>query len=115
MKRSIKFFLRLIHKEEYFMEHIWPKFRKEASERTMVDVMFINGCDWSVPHPPRYRVTHQREQLEANNVRTDEVFYTDVTKNLVKYANAFVIFRCPYTDAVGELIEEAKRENKKVW
>lgn len=115
MKRSIKFFLRLIHKEEYFMEHIWPKFRKEALERTMVDVMFINGCDWSVPHPPRYRVTHQREQLEANNVRTDEVFYTDVTKNLVKYANAFVIFRCPYTDAVGELIEEAKRENKKVW
>lgn len=82
--------------------------------KTMVDVLFINGCDASVPHPPRYRVTHQREQLEANNVTTDEIYYINLEVDDVKYANAFVIFRCPYTEVLGEFIQEAKRLNKPV-
>ncbi len=83
--------------------------------RTVVDVLFINGCDPSVPHPPRYRVTHQREQLEAFGITTDERFYTIAGKNDVKYANAFIIFRCPFTNEVGELIEEAHRLHKPVY
>ncbi len=90
-------------------------FKKEIRYKRMVDVLFINGCDLSVPHPPRYRVTHQREQLEANNITTEEMFYTQVSKQDVKYANAFVIFRCPYLDSIGELIEEAHRLNKPVF
>ncbi len=86
------------------------------SGRRMVDVCFINGCDPRiVPHPSRYRVTHQREQLEANNISTDQIFFEDLTEDDVRYANAFVIFRCPYTEKVGALIEAAKKMHKPVY
>ena len=90
-------------------------YKQQSQHYEKYTVLFINGCDMSVPHPPRYSVSHQREQLEANNVSTDEIFYTNISLDDVKYANAFIIFRCPYTDAIGELIAEAKRENKPVW
>lgn len=80
----------------------------------MVDVLFINGCDSSVPHPARYRVTHQREQLIANNITSDEVYYVNLQLEQVKYAHLFVFFRCPYTDTIGEFIETAKQLNKTV-
>lgn len=78
------------------------------------DVLFINGCAPSVPHPPRYRVTHQREQLEAAGITTDEVYYENLDPDLARYYRTFVIFRCPYTDAVGKLIHRAHDLNKKV-
>ena len=37
---------------------------KDAKNKVFRDVLFINGCDESVPHPARYRVRHQREQFE---------------------------------------------------
>ncbi len=80
----------------------------------MVDVLFINGCDSSVPHPARYRVTHQREQLAANNITTDEVYYVNLQLQQVKYANLFVFFRCPHTDVIEEFIRQAKELNKTV-
>ena len=32
------------------------------------DVLFINGCDESVPHPARYRVTHQRSSEALSHI-----------------------------------------------
>ena len=32
---------------------------------TYKDILFISGCREDLPHPWRYRVSHQREQLEA--------------------------------------------------
>lgn len=80
----------------------------------IVDVLFINGCGSTVPHPARYRVTHQREQLEANNVSTDEVYYMELQMEQIKYANMFIFFRCPCTDTVEEFIKLAKELNKTV-
>ena len=41
-----------------------------------MDVLFINGCSRElVPHPPRYRISHQMEQLMANNIVSNEVNY----------------------------------------
>lgn len=80
----------------------------------MVDVLFINGCDSSVPHPARYRVTHQREQLIANNITSDEVYYVHLQLEQVKYANLFVFFRCPHTPVIEEFIRQAKELNKTV-
>lgn len=77
-----------------------------------MDVLFINGC--YLPHPSRYRVAHQREQLFANNIISSEVFYEDLTLDLVKQFRLFVFFRCPYTDIVGEFIKCAKSHNKTV-
>lgn len=76
------------------------------------DVLFINGC--YLPHPARYRVSHQREQLLAKNIVTSEIFYTDLTLDLVKRYRLFVFYRCPYTDTVGEFIELAKKYHKHV-
>lgn len=80
----------------------------------MVDVLFINGCDSSVPHPARYRVTHQKEQLIANNITSDEVYYVDLNLEQVKYANLFIFFRCPHTPVIEEFIRQAKELNKTV-
>lgn len=92
------------------------KERKHHFDHSVVDVLFINGCDASVPHPPRYRVTHQREQLEANGITTSEVFYTNVVaKDVVVNASCFVIFRCPYTPEIYNLISMAHAMNKKVF
>lgn len=81
-------------------------------KRICADVLFINGC--SLPHPARYRVSHQREQLLAKNIVTSEVFYTDLTLDLVKRYRLFVFYRCPYTDTIGEFIELAKKYHKHV-
>lgn len=80
----------------------------------MVDILFINGCDSSVPHPARYRVTHQREQLIANNITSDEVYYVDLKLEQIKYANLFIFFRCPHTTVIEEFIQCAKKLNKTV-
>lgn len=81
---------------------------------TYKDVLFINGCAPTVPHPTRYRVTHQREQLTANNISNDEVYYENLDLTQVHFYRMFIIFRCPYTDAVGKLIEKAQESNKPV-
>lgn len=87
-------------------------FEVNAPENTFADVLFINGC--YLPHPSRYRVTHQREQLWAANISNNEVFYTDLTLDMVRMYRVFIFFRCPYTDVVGEVITKAKELNKVV-
>lgn len=83
-----------------------------SPNKTFADVLFINGC--YLPHPSRYRVDHQREQLEAANISTNMIFYTDVTPELARLYRVFVFFRCPYTEQVGQLIQTAKEDNKAV-
>ena len=87
---------------------------KDAKNRVFRDVLFINGCDESVPHPARYRVSHQREQLEANNISTNQVYYVNLQLDQVRFYRTFVFFRCPYTDMIGEFIKLAKKLNKRV-
>lgn len=83
-----------------------------VKQRKFVDVLFINGC--FLPHPSRYRVSHQREQLLSGNMVSDEVFYEQLELDMVKYARVFIFFRCPYTETIGEFIKLAKQYNKKV-
>ncbi|MGN8920651.1 glycosyltransferase [Lachnospiraceae bacterium HCP28S3_F9] len=87
---------------------------KDAKNKVYRDVLFINGCDESVPHPARYRVTHQREQLEMNNISTNQIYYVNLQLDQVRFYRTFVFFRCPYTDMIGEFIKLAKKLNKKV-
>ena len=94
--------------------HVTKVAGKDAKYKVYKDVLFINGCGETVPHPPRYRITHQREQLEANNISTNEVFYTNLQLDQVRFYRCFIFFRCPYTDMVGEFIRLAKSLNKRV-
>lgn len=78
------------------------------------DILFISGCREDLPHPWRYRVKHQREQLEAYHYATDEVYYQDLKMEQLNYYRAFVFFRCPCTDVINEFVDEAKKLNKKI-
>ena len=93
----------------------WTVFRLKHRKlnEVMKDILFINGCGLS--HPERYRVDHQIEQLEANGMTVDKVYYTEVNPKIVKYYRGIVIFRCPITDSIDELIEKANFFNKKVF
>ena len=43
------------------------EFQREKS-RVYRDILFISGCNEQLPHPHRYRVVHQMEQLEAAGI-----------------------------------------------
>lgn len=79
----------------------------------MRDVLFVNGCTLS--HPERYRVDHQAEQLEAQGLSVDKVPYVGLDPEKLKFYRAVVIFRCPITPEVTELIKKAHYYNKRVF
>ena len=80
----------------------------------LFDVIFINGCDYSVPHPIRYRVAHQIEQLQAAGYSAASIDAWDIDEDLARHARMFVIFRCPLTGEVESFIALAKSLNKRV-
>ena len=83
--------------------------------RIIRDVLFINGCDnKSVPHPYRYRVLHQIEQLKAGNLNCFELYYLDLNPFIVLDFHIIIFYRCPWTLSVNKAIELAKSLNKKV-
>jgi len=82
---------------------------------TFADVMFINGCDYAVPHPIRYRVDHQIQQLEAAGLSALRINAWELDLEAVRCARSFVIFRCPYTVMVGDFIKLAHQLNKRVY
>lgn len=89
-------------------------FGHRGKNNSLFDVIFINGCDYSVPHPVRYRVDHQIEQLVAAGLSAAKVEATDVDEDLLRHARVFVIFRCPITDEIRGFISKAKKLNKRV-
>ena len=86
--------------------------RNKKNLPAVKDVLFINGC--YLPHPSRYRVDHQMEQLNSNGLSSDSVFYNAISLNMEKYYRTFVFFRCPITDEIREFIKLAKYNNKTV-
>ncbi len=107
-----------------FAERVTGRIKASVAQRTeawkneerdgFYDVIVINGCDYSVPHPIRYRVGHQLEQLAAAGYAAKMVNACDLNDNYLRRARLFIIFRCPWTEYIGEFIAKAKRLNKKV-
>lgn len=92
------------------------KARRHNSEGTVgnvADILFVNGC--YLPHPHRYRVSHQMEELLAKNIVSCEVDYAKLSLDLVNNYRGFIFYRCPYTDTIGEFIKKAKELNKTVF
>lgn len=87
---------------------IMSKYQKY--DKCFKDILFINGC--SLPHPQRYRVDHQIEQLESAGISCAKVDYDKVTLDLVRFFRGFVIYRCPITPTIEEFIKIAKENNK---
>lgn len=90
------------------------EFQREKS-RVYRDILFISGCNEQLPHPHRYRVVHQMEQLEAGGYTCDTVYFQELKSWMVRCYGAFVIFRCPMTDTLREFATMAKQMNKPLW
>lgn len=99
----------VVRTKNYIVFNIGRTKKKEIAK----DILFINGC--TVPQSERYRVDHQIEQLEANGLTADKVFYEDLTLDVLKLYRGFVFFRCPITPTVEEFIKKAHYYNKKVF
>lgn len=82
----------------------------KKDDTVLKDILFINGC--TLPHPERYRVDHQMEQLKASGLSCDKVIYTDLTLDQIKFYRGFVFFRCPVTATIEEFIKKAHYFNK---
>lgn len=109
-------------KEDGFIELIKKTFRYFRFKREkrklkynscFKDVLFINGC--SLPHPRRYRVDHQIEQLESYGVSCDYVYYDKLNLDYIKKYRAFVFYRCPVLPIIEEFIKVAKDNNKTIF
>lgn len=88
---------------------------KQYIGKVFKDVLFINGVDFqALPHPPRYRVLHQIEQLKANNIDCDQNFYLHLNFDQVRNYRVFIIYRAPYNEQLGKFIRKAKELNKTV-
>lgn len=90
------------------------EFQREKS-RVYRDILFISGCDEHLPHPHRYRVEHQMEQLASGGYTCDTVYFQELKPWMVRCYGAFVIFRCPMTDTLREFATMAKQMNKPLW
>lgn len=87
----------------------------ESAMLPEVDVLFVNGCDLSVPHPTRFRVGHQVEQLAFAGVSTYVVNACDMTLADEARGKILLFFRCPVDDTVREVINLAHMHGKKVF
>lgn len=74
------------------------------------DILFINGC--TLPHPSRYRVDHQLEQLAYFGLSTGSIFRTYLTKRHLYLYRGFIFYRVPANDFLIEFVEEAKAKGK---
>ena len=94
---------------------VGSRFNKRDETSDFADVVFINGCDYSVPHPIRYRVEHQAEQLESVGFSTHIINAWDWNDDWARLGRSFIIFRCPYSDFIGHIIEFLHSINKRVY
>lgn len=83
------------------------------SKPTYNDILFINGC--TLPHPTRYRVVHQIEQLASYGLSATCIDSSQLKEEYFKYYRGFVFYRCPVTDEVRKFIKLAKEYNKTVF
>ena len=79
------------------------------------DVLFINGCRLDIlPHPYRYRISHQMEQLNVGFLESDEFYFEHIEPNMIRNYRVLIFFRCPFTNKINKAIKLAKKLNKKV-
>lgn len=96
----------------------YMKIRQEAKNQgeSFKDVLFINGCHRDLlPQSVRYRVDHQKEQLESFGLSCDEVYYQNISLNQVRLYRTFILFRCVYTKELESFVDTAKMCHKKVY
>ena len=82
--------------------------------RIIGDVLYVNGCDPNIlPHPYRYRILHQIEQLNAGFLEAYEIYYLNLNPLFISDFRVIIFYRCPWTENIEKAISLAKTLNKK--
>ena len=109
----IFFFIIKVYK--FKKNNFYLRNNKILKKRIIRDVLFINGCDPNIlPHPYRYRILHQIEQLNAGFLDCYEIYYENFNPLIISNFRVIIFYRCPWTDNIGKAISLAKNLNKKV-
>ena len=95
-------------------KYVAKKLKTQNTAEYYKDILFISGCWDDLPHPKRYRVSHQCEQLEMYNISTDTIYFPNLSLDMVRCYRAFIFFRCPLTEKIGQFVDMAKKLNKTV-
>lgn len=97
------------------MRKVGSAMGRSACAGHSAQVLFVNGCGSDTPHPARYRVARQIEQLELAGVTCAQVCYEELTIQHIDSAKTVVFFRCPITDLIREAIIHAHELGQKVY
>ena len=100
---------------KYNKINIYSMNNQLLKQRIIGDVLFVNGCDPNIlPHPYRYRVLHQIEQLNAGFLDSYEIYYLNLNPLFISDFRVIIFYRCPWADNIDKAISLANTLNKKV-
>ena len=109
-------FLLFIRVYKFKKNNFYLRNNKILKQRIIRDVLFINGCDPNIlPHPYRYRILHQIEQLNAGFLDCYEIYYENFNPLIISDFRVIIFYRCPWTDNIGKAINLAKNLKKKFF
>lgn len=94
---------------ENYMKNI--KKRTSEAEKYFMDVLFIYGEEGD---SYSYRVSNQKEQLLAGNICSSEIYYEEVSEEVIKKYRLFIFVSCPCIDSIIEIMKIIKSYNKKI-
>lgn len=94
-----------------FLNDFGSALEEEGQSDAIRSVCFINGCSYRVPHPIRYRVDHQCEQLRYSGIRAISFDEWDISFGLIEEADldCLIIFRAPMTRRLGRVLDWANK------
>ena len=108
-------FIILINSDKNIYNEPKLTYNNFLKKRKVSDVLFINGCHYDIlPHPYRYRVLNQMEQLAAGFLDCVVIFYLRLNHLIVRDFRVIIFYRCPWTEEINKAIILAKTLNKKV-
>ena len=94
---------------------IVSKFNLSKKKRFIKDVLFISGYKSKSDHQLyRFRILHQKEQLNAGFMESDDNYYLKFDPLSIRDYRIIIFFRCPWTKKVEESILLAKSLNKRI-
>lgn len=87
------------------------KTQRYANEVKMYckDVLFIYG---NRGHSYYWRVAIEKEQLLATNITSGEVYFENISQDIILQFRTFVFVECPFSEELLDFVKEIKRLHK---
>jgi len=85
--------------------------RNTDAEKYYMDILFIYG---ELGEDYEWRVHNQKEQLLAGNMASAEIYYQDLTENLIAKYRTFFFVGCPDTEEIKNYIDKLKAFHKTI-